>query len=66
MGCLANDIALIEVEIFHTSSGEKNHGTTITMVLMGTWLELWSVLLLILTLLTKEYIYLGLDTKLIW
>ena len=56
MGCLANDIALIEVEIFHTSSGEKNHGTTITMVLMGTWLELWSVLLLILALLTKEYI----------
>ena len=61
MGCLANDVAPIQVRIPSVVSQiecitKEGHDTTITMVLMGTWLELWSVLLLILTLLTKEYI----------
>ena len=61
MGCLANEVAPIQVRIPSVVSQieyitKEGHDTTITMVLMGTWLELWSVLLLILTLLTKEYI----------
>ena len=61
MSYSTNDVAPIHVRIPSVVSQieyitKEGHDTTITMVLMGTWLELWSVLLLILTLLTKEYI----------